>query len=177
MSLFILIFHWCPMISLSFHLTGRFFNKFPIVARRPGMCWRRSWRITKTFTFPAGAAIWFPALFFQYFWIGLRCCLVFFSSFLLGSNGFLPIFNDFVGCADFWSLFYWFSNVSHRSFNDFMDYLMIFSDLLDDQSILVDFYSTFEYCLSFINGFSTVCKLVFHWIISKWFHCYPVELQ
>ena len=88
---------------------------------------------------------------------------------------FFRFFNDFVGCADFWSLFYWFSNVSHRSFNDFMDYLMIFSDLLDVQSIWVDFYSMFRYCLSIINGFSMICQLKFHWIY-KWFHCLSIDV-
>ena len=58
--------HWC---FIEFHLSSlecktilRPFwalmsSAWPkIVGRRPGLCWRRNWRITKAFTFPAGAA-------------------------------------------------------------------------------------------------------------------------
>ena len=91
------MFHWVSLIfdrflhwsSLEFKTILRPFwalmsSAWPkIVGRRPGLCWRRSWRITKAFTFPAGAAnlafgVAFPCR-FQLFFIDFHCFFHWFS--------------------------------------------------------------------------------------------------
>ena len=85
-----LMFHWVSLIfdsslhwsSLEFKTSLRPFwalmsSAWPkIVGRRPGLCWRRSWRLTKTFAFPAGAAnLAFGVVFFKvsivFYWFSL----------------------------------------------------------------------------------------------------------
>ena len=71
--------HWSPFKTILRPFWALMSSAWPkIVGRRPGLCWRRSWRITKAFTFPAGAAnLAFVVVFFKvstvFYWISLIC--------------------------------------------------------------------------------------------------------
>ena len=123
-----------------------------IVGRRPGLCWRRSWRITKAFTFPAGAAnLAFGVVFFKvsivFYWFSLICHW-------------------------FSTDFHWFAVVCFIEFHWFLiGFSMNSTDVrtmfIENSCIFVYFRSMFMDLSLMFHWFSVffLVSIVFHWFV------------
>ena len=138
------------------------------------MCWRRSWRITKTFTFPAGAAIWLLESFFSIFldWFAVLSC--FFQQFFIRFQWFSSDFQWFCWLCWFLivvllifkcipSVFQWFYGL----FNDFFRFARCSIDLgwffCDVQILPLDYQWLFNDLSIEVPLNLQMISLPFHW--------------